>query len=235
MEEQEIISSNDYYSILDIPRDADEDAIKRAYKKLIVKYHPDKNKDPLSEEVFKKINKVYTLLSNSEQRSVYDQFGTEEEIKEKIKDGTIKTNNRTDQPKTSKLFYLFQLAFSVYMLFFSWGGGNSTDSQHPYSFIKSDYHSMEIITERNVECYLSKNLFENYILLSEEERLSFDIEVEKNYLSYLSINCQAVLKQKYALEHQIAISDKQVDRLERDLEELDFTWCDKYEEFRKGN
>lgn len=66
----------DYYEILDLNRDASEDEIKRAYRKLALKYHPDHHPDDLeSEEKFKEISEAYAVLSDPEKRKQYDQFG----------------------------------------------------------------------------------------------------------------------------------------------------------------
>ena len=65
--------STDYYQILGISEDADQDVIKKAYRKLSMRFHPDKNKgDPTSEEKFKEINNAYTILSDKESKSRYD-------------------------------------------------------------------------------------------------------------------------------------------------------------------
>ena len=66
----------DYYSILNSNRNDSQDDIKRSYRKLAVKWHPDKNKgDPNAEEKFKKISEAYDVLSDETKRSQYDQFG----------------------------------------------------------------------------------------------------------------------------------------------------------------
>ena len=64
---------NDYYDILGVPRTATADEIKKAYRKLAVKYHPDKNPgDTAAEEMFKKINTAYDVLGDEEKRRQYD-------------------------------------------------------------------------------------------------------------------------------------------------------------------
>lgn len=66
----------DYYKELGLSKSATEDEIKKAYKKLAVKYHPDKNPgDKAAEEKFKTINEAYTVLSNPDKRQQYDQYG----------------------------------------------------------------------------------------------------------------------------------------------------------------
>ncbi len=69
--------SKDYYKTLGVDKNASTEEIKKAYKKLAIKYHPDKNKgDKTAEEKFKEINEAHHVLSNPEKRSSYDQFGT---------------------------------------------------------------------------------------------------------------------------------------------------------------
>ena len=66
----------DYYKILDVSKDADNKAIKRAYRQLARKYHPDKNPgDEKAEETFKEINEAYEVLGDAENRATYDRLG----------------------------------------------------------------------------------------------------------------------------------------------------------------
>ncbi len=65
----------DYYEILGVSKNATKDEIKRAYRKLAMKYHPDRNKDPGAAEKFKEISEAYAVLSDDEKRKQYDTFG----------------------------------------------------------------------------------------------------------------------------------------------------------------
>ena len=69
------MSKRDYYEVLDVPRDANDNAIKSAYRRLARQYHPDVNKSTDAEERFKEINEAYEVLSDAEKRQVYDRYG----------------------------------------------------------------------------------------------------------------------------------------------------------------
>src|SRR5262245_28795389 len=66
----------DYYKILGVGKDASADDIKKAYRKLAHKYHPDVSKEPNAEERFKEIGEAYETLKSPEKRAAYDQLGT---------------------------------------------------------------------------------------------------------------------------------------------------------------
>ena len=65
----------DYYQILGVPRDAGTSDIKKAYRKLARKYHPDVNSEAGAEEKFKQVNEAYEVLKDSGKRQAYDRFG----------------------------------------------------------------------------------------------------------------------------------------------------------------
>ena len=70
------MEQRDYYELLGVSRGADDSEIKKAYRKMAMKYHPDRNPDDnAAEEKFKEIQKAYEILSDQQKRAAYDQFG----------------------------------------------------------------------------------------------------------------------------------------------------------------
>jgi len=70
-------SKRNYYEILGVPKSSTPDEIKNAYRKLALKYHPDRNKSPDAEEKFKEMSEAYAVLSDDEKRKQYDTYGRE--------------------------------------------------------------------------------------------------------------------------------------------------------------
>lgn len=74
--EKEMATERDYYDVLGISKGASDDEIKKAYRKLAMQYHPDRNPDDkVAEEKFKEAAEAYEVLSNNDKRKMYDQFG----------------------------------------------------------------------------------------------------------------------------------------------------------------
>ncbi len=70
-----IMNNTEYYDRLGVSKDASQDEIKRAYRKMSKKYHPDINKEPGAEEKYKEIQEAYETLSDDQKRAAYDQYG----------------------------------------------------------------------------------------------------------------------------------------------------------------
>src|SRR5487761_2625920 len=72
------MAKRDYYEVLGVPKNASEDDIKKAYRKLAMKHHPDRNQGDdakKSEEKFKEAKEAYEMLSDAQKRAAYDQYG----------------------------------------------------------------------------------------------------------------------------------------------------------------
>ena len=74
--EKTMANKRDYYEVLGVDKGADKDTIKKAYRKVAMKYHPDRNPgDKEAEEKFKEATEAYEVLSDDQKKSVYDQYG----------------------------------------------------------------------------------------------------------------------------------------------------------------
>ncbi|MGB1024985.1 MAG: DnaJ domain-containing protein, partial [Rhodospirillaceae bacterium] len=70
------MSKRDYYEVLGVGKDADADTLKRAYRKLAMQYHPDRNPDSAEAEAkFREVGEAYEILKDEQKRSAYDRYG----------------------------------------------------------------------------------------------------------------------------------------------------------------
>lgn len=114
------MTKRDYYEILGIDKNADENTIKTAYRKLAMKYHPDKNPgDKTAEESFKEAAEAYEILSDSEKKSRYDQYG-HAGVDSQFGSGGFDWGNFTHKGDFEDIFGGFE---SIFGSFF--GGGRS--------------------------------------------------------------------------------------------------------------
>lgn len=88
--------SKDFYTILGIPRTANDEEVKKAYKKLALRYHPDKNKDKNAEDNLKEIAQAYEVLTDKKKRDTYDRFG-----EDGLKQGCQPTNKLASKQNIS--------------------------------------------------------------------------------------------------------------------------------------
>ena len=69
------MAKQDYYDVLDLPKDASDEDIRKAFRKKAMQYHPDRNKRANALAKFKEINEAYQVLIDPEKKKIYDQFG----------------------------------------------------------------------------------------------------------------------------------------------------------------
>ncbi len=128
-----MVQFKDYYQILGVSKDATQEEIKKAYRKLAKKYHPDKNKgNKEAEEKFKEISEAYAVLSDPEKRKKYDQLGADWEKYEQFGgQGGFDWSQFTGGGQGGRTFYTFttggegaeDMFSDFFRIFFGGGGG----------------------------------------------------------------------------------------------------------------
>jgi len=103
----------DYYQLLGLGPGASEDEIKKAYRRLALKYHPDKNQEPGAEEMFKNISEAYEVLSDRDKKRVYDSYGVDG-----LKRNRNNFHQRNNGPSFSSSFYHPRDPFDIFKNFF---------------------------------------------------------------------------------------------------------------------
>ncbi|XP_003737665.1 dnaJ homolog subfamily B member 4 isoform X2 [Galendromus occidentalis] len=127
----------DLYAVLEVPKSASLEEIKKSYRRLALKYHPDKNKSPDAAEKFREVCSAYEVLSNKEKRDTYDRFG-----EDGLRQGGVGGNGAGGRSGTSTRFYTSTDPMSTFTQFFGTdnpfenffnlgrGGGFSTFDDH---------------------------------------------------------------------------------------------------------
>ena len=102
-----ILKTKDYYDILGVNKETTDEDIRRSYKKLAVRTHPDKNKSKNANEAFKKVNHAFTVLSDKEKRDIFDKYGTDEDIQAKMQQRQGRQQFNQDDMDAFDIFNMF--------------------------------------------------------------------------------------------------------------------------------
>ena len=136
-----------YYEILGISKSASADEIKKAYRNLAFKYHPDRNSgDKIAEEKFKEINEAYDVLSDEKKRADYDSFGTSNSRYS----GTNNSYNRNND-------------FTNEETFWNWFNGNTTNSYGNNNTYRNYYYQSTNSYNKKEDYVSKKSLFKTLL------------------------------------------------------------------------
>eukprot|EP00730_Choanoeca_flexa_P012262 TRINITY_DN3810_c0_g1_i1.p1 TRINITY_DN3810_c0_g1~~TRINITY_DN3810_c0_g1_i1.p1 ORF type:complete len:371 (+),score=103.78 TRINITY_DN3810_c0_g1_i1:130-1242(+) len=108
----------DFYDVLGVPRTANDDELKKAYRKLAMKYHPDRNKEEGANEKFQEISAAFAVLSDKEKRQVYDRYGHEG-----LQGGAPPPGASGGMPSGAGFTFNQSQAEDIFKQFFGGGGG----------------------------------------------------------------------------------------------------------------
>ncbi|OGG17009.1 hypothetical protein A3D77_03730 [Candidatus Gottesmanbacteria bacterium RIFCSPHIGHO2_02_FULL_39_11] len=181
----------DYYSLLGVSKSATPDEIKRAYRKLALEWHPDRNKSEGASEKFKEINKAYEVLGDPKKKDMYDQYG-EAAFKPGVAGGgypgggqqggqwgpfsyTYTTNGGGGgSPFEGVDFGGFSDPFEIFESFFGGGFGRSQRKQKEIYRIKIDFIEAVRGVEKTVEINGKKHTIKIPAGVDEGNRIRFD-------------------------------------------------------------
>ena len=131
-----IKSARTYYEVLGVERGANETEIKRAYRKLALQFHPDKNKTNGAEEAFKSIGQAFGCLSDQEKRSKYDQYGVHVDLRQ----GQHPTTHDFEFTTELTPEDLFNMFFGQHPLFSDMMGSSSSHSSRHFHSMYYRHH-----------------------------------------------------------------------------------------------
>ncbi|KAK9768696.1 hypothetical protein K7432_000452 [Basidiobolus ranarum] len=192
-------SSTEYYQVLGVPRNSTSLEIKRAYKKLALVLHPDKNPSKEAEEAFKVVSKAYSVLGEEKARRTYDLYGVE------------CTNQGTPKSTFSFVHFipiLIILLSIIFNIFFE-----ESNVYPEFRYFPSAEFPLERFTEYHNIRYFAKPELEHWLQLQEGNEIQkFEQFIEFQHHQLKEIRSQRPLGDRL-LNHQIRFKEIQSDRL----------------------
>lgn len=219
---REIKRKKDYYDILGLEKGSSVEDVRKSYRKLSLKVHPDKNKAPGAEEAFKMVSKAFQCLSDEESRRTYDSVGSEEPVYMRRPTRHHATgfgfNDDIDAEEIFRNFFFGGMNPAT-TTHFSFGPGigrnqglfrtliqllpvilillvNFLPSSDPvYLFSRSYPYDLRLTTQRGVNYYVKSGKFEQEYPVNTPKRSALEQKIENDYFSILSHNCRLELQQ----------------------------------------
>lgn len=226
-EVQRILRTSDYYTIMGLDKSTcNEDTVKKAYRKMALRLHPDKNKAPGAEEAFKKVSKAVQCLQDADKKKVYDQYGDEEHIPQRHRQqyqqdfmtpedlfaaffggGTFNQQGGQRQQRQQheggegegqQRAHLLQILPVILLVFLTLVSNfASKDNGSRFSFTPSGNYQHERQTATVPVTYYVTGDFENYYSEGTNHLAEFERQVETYYVRQLHGDCDFQEKVMY--------------------------------------
>ncbi|KAK6138588.1 hypothetical protein DH2020_027666 [Rehmannia glutinosa] len=180
---REIKRKKDYYEILGLEKSCSSEDVRKAYRKISLKVHPDKNQAPGAEEAFKMVSKAFQCLSDGESRKRYDLVGSEEPVYERRGGG-----GGVNGMRGFNGFYDGDVDAEEIFRNFFFG-----ECIRPPQGILVDFRLDQVlgfITPKGVSYYVKSGKFDQQYPPNTPERVSIEQRVEEDYHSVLVHNCR---------------------------------------------
>ncbi|MBN1366169.1 MAG: DnaJ domain-containing protein [Syntrophaceae bacterium] len=174
--------AEDYYQVLGVDKKASVDEIKKAYRKLALKWHPDKNPNNKSaEEKFKKISEAYAVLSDAEKRQQYDQFGSADQFRQQYSQEDIFRNFDLDEILRSFGFGGVRGGTRTTFRTSRRGGGSGRDDyEDPFAGLfgsmGSDRHRFSNMPQKGQDAEYNLSISLEESVFGAEKKISFQLE-----------------------------------------------------------
>ena len=242
-----ILQSSDYHEILGLKNNASKDQIIEAYKKLIIKFHPDVSTSSKSEELFKKITKSYNKLINHSNNDInpYELFfkvfkdddsnDIVELLNKEKSDLELKQFNIPPAIKYIGLIVRYGIFLYIFLYFVLPYFYSETKAAELYGFTQTTSNPYEKISKRfKVKYFIGNDFKEKYATHSDVRKV--EKEIEGKYLEYLNKTCEETKEAKEKLKKRLIYYKRgtmNYDLIMEDISKVDLSICNVSERYSK--
>ena len=236
-----ILQSDNNYEILGLQKNSTNEQVTEAYKKLIIKYHPDVNTSPKTEEVFKKITHSYNRIINNSNKEInpyelMDKVFKEEDVVELMNNekSTLELKQLSIPPAAKGVASFIRISIFLYVIYYFILPYFYTSTEL-YTFERSVSTPYEKVSKKlKVKYFIGNDFKEKYI--THEEIRNAEKTIEDNYLLYLNKTCEETKENHEKLKKRLIYYKKGTPTYHSiisDIAKFDMSICDKLEKYTK--